>query len=172
MTNLDDVQTRYQALVSDTALQAEPITQIAMFDAVKLGDAVTLYKAVTTNPDLLTAQDDHGMTALHYASADHSGLLARILIETPNLAPAMLDKYERTALDVTIDNYNQAGQDILFPITYARQFLQAELANELGQDWLADKLRPFASLMREAERSQATTRQKDNTRDQSGGQDI
>ena len=71
---------------------------------------------------------------------------------------------------VAIENNNQVGQEILFPITFARQFIDQEIREQISDpQWLIDKLEAYAALyereriaMRDAQsNSQAFERDQD-----------
>jgi ankyrin repeat protein len=162
--SLVEVQTRYEDLKRHAAQAKETTDTLEIFEAVINGDALNAYSRLSSDADLHIKQDEHRMTPLHHASADHSGLMIRILINTPNAAPIMRDEYDRTPLDVAIENDNQIGQEILFPITFALQFLQAELSEARNKNnWLDNVLEGHAN-------AQATYQRQDrkrNPRDQS-----
>jgi hypothetical protein len=90
----------------------------AVFNLIKEGDGVGLYASIQKDPGLLEKQDENGMTPLHWASADKSGLAHEITTSHTSSAPWTLDKFERSPLDVAREAERSEDQVKLEQITY------------------------------------------------------
>lgn len=94
----------------------------AVFDLIKDGDGVGLYASIQKDPSLLEKQDKNGMTPLHWASADKSGLAHEITSSHTSSAPWTLDKFERTPLDVAKEAGRIQDQMKLEQLTYPQMY--------------------------------------------------
>ena len=123
-----------------------------VFDLVKQGRALELHVVLQERPELLTRQDEYGMTPLHHASIDQSGTLAAVIIGHPSEAIWMRDQFGRIPLDAAEEMGDQATAKIIISMTYPRLFKQVELESaSFGNkqaDTLKEKLGDFANFSR------------------------
>ncbi|MEO1643109.1 MAG: hypothetical protein AAFR74_07210 [Pseudomonadota bacterium] len=166
--SVEAVEERFQALKAHAAqmqpLECDGMTaddENAFFGFVTSGDALAAHVSVETEVALQTAQDEQGLTALHHASADDTGLMTRVLIDTPNAAPFMKDQFGRTPLDVSIDVGNQLGQRLLFPVSYPEQFLVLENDGLEATNLRTEHLNRFVSFLRSIETDQSIREKSD-----------
>ncbi len=96
----------------------------AVFDLIKQGDGVGLYASIQKDPSLLERQDNNGMTPMHWASADKSGLTYEIASSQPSNAPWMRDNFDRLPMEVAKEAGREQDQLKLERVTYPQLFQQ------------------------------------------------
>ena len=70
-----------------------------IISCIRSGDAVAIACAVREGISM-DMSDANGLTPLHHAAARDSGLIGRALLERPNAAPWMRDRFGRLPLDI------------------------------------------------------------------------
>ena len=99
---------------------------LGVFDLVKSGDAAGLYAALEHDPSLMERQDENGMTPLHWAGIDQSGLLFDVLTSEPSGGPWTRDNVGRLPLDVMREAGQHAVADKAERITYPQLYRDEE----------------------------------------------
>ncbi len=143
-------------------LKAAQDTPGQLVDWMITSQPVNIYIAVREDSSLIERSDEMGLNALHHASADQSGLLTRILTETPSKAPFMRDAFHRRPIDLAIEFENDASAARLMPLTYPNAHRQPELLSEVkdlsSQSRLAETLENWRNQQEQHDRE---TRQTD-----------
>lgn len=93
-----------------------------VFDLIRAGDAAGLYAAVQQDPAILERRDESGMTPLHWAAYDSSGLLFDVMTSEPSSAPWARDNAGRLPLDVLRDACQHGIADKAERLTYPQLF--------------------------------------------------
>lgn len=93
-----------------------------VFALIQSGDAAGLYAAVQQDPAILERRDEGGMTPLHWAAYDSSGLLFDVMTHEPSRAPWLRDNAGRLPLDVLRDAGQHGIADKAERLTYPQLF--------------------------------------------------
>lgn len=93
-----------------------------VFDLVQKGDAAGLFAALKREPALIERQDENGMTPLHWAGLDKSGLLFDVMTQESSAAPWTRDQAGRLPLDVMREAGRHAVADKAERVTYPKLF--------------------------------------------------
>lgn len=93
-----------------------------VFALIQSGDAAALYAAVQQDPAILERRDEGGMTPLHWAAYDSSGLLFDVMTHEPSRAPWVRDNAGRLPLDVLRDAGQHGIADKAERLTYPQLF--------------------------------------------------
>jgi len=93
-----------------------------VFDLIQTGNAAGLHAAVQQDPAILERRDESGMTPLHWAAYDSSGLLFEVMTREPSSAPWARDNAGRLPLDVLRDAGQHGIADKAERLTYPQLF--------------------------------------------------
>jgi ankyrin repeat protein len=93
-----------------------------VFALIQAGDAAGLHAAVQQDPAILERRDESGMTPLHWAAYDSSGLLFEVMTCKPSGAPWARDNARRLPLDVLRDAGQHGIADKAERLTYPQLF--------------------------------------------------
>lgn len=110
-----------------------------VFDLIQTGNAAGLLAAVQQDPAILERRNESGMTPLHWAAYDSSGLLFEVMTHQPSSAPWARDNAGRLPLDVLRDAGQHGIADKAERLTYPQLFL-----DEKGGPVGSPKIEAFA----------------------------
>ena len=92
------------------------------FARVKGGDAASVLAALKKHPYLANEQDKDGLTPLHWAAQDKSGVMQDILTQEPNQSVWTKDNFGRLPLDTAQEFERDKAALRLERLTYPQLF--------------------------------------------------
>jgi len=119
-----------------------------VFALIQAGDAAGLHAAVQQDPAILERRDESGMTPLHWAAYDSSGLLFDVMTREPSSAPWARDNAGRLPLDVLRDAGQHGIADKAERLTYPQLF-----RDEKGGPVQPEKIAAFAAKQAEIDKA-------------------
>jgi len=145
---LDKVKRRAEKLSeakSDELIFEAKDDPSVIFEHIKNGHALELYCVANDVPETLDQKDAFGMTPLHIANLDQSGLATAILTEKPHASVWEQDNKGRIPLDVAEEFENYESIKELMGCTYPEFFKEyTENAKEREQMEKFDEVRMAA----------------------------
>lgn len=84
-----------------------------VFTAAKLNDVVALADLQLDIHFDVNMQDDSGLTLLHHAASTLAGDAVEWLLKQPNIDATLLDNFNRTAVTVAFENFDELADDLI-----------------------------------------------------------